>query len=102
MACKLRHGTIVAPLVAEHNRLLTEKDKIAAEREQKKKALDAHDKKLLTDYESAINRYLGMFGAGFAAFGKRDSQCAFGRPSLQPGISEPPEGRGLRDITARN
>ncbi|MEQ1718957.1 MAG: AAA family ATPase [Hyphomicrobium sp.] len=68
---KIRHGGLVTPLVVEYNRLSTEKDKLTAERAQQKKALDAYDETILKDYETSINRYLTLFGAGFKLIGAK-------------------------------
>ena len=70
-ATKVRYSSGTATLVADHDKLAAEKSKLATERDAKKKALDAYDTKILKNYETAINRYLSMFGAGFKLVGAK-------------------------------
>ncbi len=64
-ATKARHSATIAPLCEDYLRELAAKETTERERDQKKAALARHRAEVFPRYETAINRYLQRFNAGF-------------------------------------
>ncbi len=62
---KLRHDAEVKPLCEDYIKVSAEKVKLDTDKDEAKKALDAHADTMISDYETTINTLLEGFGAGF-------------------------------------
>ncbi len=65
-AIKKRYTPAVKALADSYNKLVAEKDLRVADKEKKKRDLDAYDAAVLPKYQDAINVHLKHFGPGFS------------------------------------
>src|SRR5208283_116966 len=65
VATKTRHSDPVLSLANTYARLVKTKESIVYEKDAKKAELDIYDAKILHAYEAVVNKFLGLFGAGF-------------------------------------
>ncbi len=65
-AIKKRHTAAVKTLADNYKELVADKSAHVADKEKKKKDLNAYDTAVLPKYHAAINTYLTQFGAGFS------------------------------------
>lgn len=78
--CKERHCAASDKLCSEYSVLLAKKEGLEAQKESKRKLLNAHNASVFGKYEKRINELLCNFGAGFR-IGNAKGEYPGGKPS---------------------
>jgi wobble nucleotide-excising tRNase len=80
LLCKERHCATSDKLCSEYSSLLAKKEDLEAQKESKRKLLNAHNASVFGKYEKRINELLENFGAGFR-IGNTKGEYPGGKPS---------------------